>query len=344
MSDSIQIPKGPLPPNYLTESRGHILISVGVLFMVLDITAFILRTISRRMKRVPLGWDDILIIPALVFNLVLAVVLMLMIPYGGVGHHTLVTAMNDPGKFVFLSKASLLVTPILYIFAVNLSKGAIIQMFLRIFTVGPARQVTQVVGVLLILQTIAIFFTIIFQCKPVSLLWTATERGTCIDTQKFFAYTSIPNIITDLAILVLPMPTIWNLKATLQLKIGITITLLTASIGIIASILRTVGFFTIHIFQDPTWLNVTVFAYSIAEPGTYFLAACFPTYRPLISYIGSERFLSTFNTSYWRGSKKYGNITRSGEDSEQGDTRGAGQSKDSRDVVHVESIGLAERG
>ncbi|KAF4632946.1 hypothetical protein G7Y89_g5178 [Cudoniella acicularis] len=340
MSDSIQIPSGPLPPNYLTESRAHILISVGVLFMVLDITAFGLRAISRRIKRVSFGWDDVLIIPALIFNLVLDVLLMLMIPYGGVGHHTLVTALDDPGKFVFLSKASLLITPILYICAVNLSKGAIVQLFLRIFTLGWTRHVAHLIGVILIAQTIAIVFTVIFQCKPVSLIWTTAERGSCIDTQEFFAYTSIPNVITDFAMLVLPLPTIWNMKATVQLKIGVTITLLTASIGIITSILRTIGFFTIPLFKDPTWLNVTVFAYSIAEPGTYFLAACFPTYRPLIWYVRSERLLST---SYWLRSKKYGDITRSG-DSGQGYTKQTEQSKGTKRVVHEESIALAEGG
>lgn len=76
MSNGIQIPKGPLPPNYFTEYRGHILIIVGILFVVLNLIAFGLRAISRRIKYVPLGWDDILIIPALVFNLVLDVMLM----------------------------------------------------------------------------------------------------------------------------------------------------------------------------------------------------------------------------------------------------------------------------
>lgn len=76
MSNSIQIPKGPLPPNYFTEYRGHILIIIRVLFIVLDITAFGLRAVSRGIKYVPLGWDDILIIPALIFNLVLDVMLM----------------------------------------------------------------------------------------------------------------------------------------------------------------------------------------------------------------------------------------------------------------------------
>lgn len=107
--------------------------------------------------------------------------------------------------------------------------------------------------------------------------------------------------------------------------------------------MRTIGFFTIPIFSDPTWLNINLYAYTIAEPGTYFLAACFPTYRPLIRYVKSERFRSTFRTGYWMGSKKYGNITTNGEESTQGNSKQTEQTKGS-DIVHEASIDLAERG
>jgi len=44
-----------------------------------------------------------------------------------------------------------------------------------------------------------------------------------------------------------------------------------------------VGFFRVNIFRDSTWVVVDLFSYAIAENGTYFLAACFSTYRPLIT-------------------------------------------------------------
>lgn len=153
----------------------------------------------------------------------------MLIPYGGVGHHTIVTPKNAPAKFRFLSLEAHLIIPVLYILSVNLSKGAIVQMFLRILKTGWARHATIAVGVILILQTIAILLTIIFQCQPLSTVWTTLKRDSCIDIQSFFAYSSIPNIVTDIAILVLPLPSIWNMNASVQLKFGITITLLTGS-------------------------------------------------------------------------------------------------------------------
>jgi hypothetical protein len=60
--------------------------------------------------------------------------------------------------------------------------------------------------------------------------------------------------------------------------------------GIVASIIRTTGFFHDNkIFADPRWETVDLFAYSIAEPGSYFLAACFSSYKVLGNYIKREK-------------------------------------------------------
>ncbi|KAF7887002.1 uncharacterized protein EAF02_003649 [Botrytis sinoallii] len=108
---------------------------------------------------------------------------------------------------------------------------------------------------------------------------------------------------------------------------------------ILASILRAVGIFTVPIFEDPGWLNVTVFAYTVAEPGTYLLAACFPTYRSLFSYLKSERLRSTLDAtkSFTTRSQKYGNITRNPGDSGKGYMKQVDDSRDTNNLVEEES-------
>jgi hypothetical protein len=71
--DTITFPQGPLPANYNTENRSHVLLGVGVTFIVLEIIAFALRVTARRINHVPFGWDDSLMIPALILNLAVAV-------------------------------------------------------------------------------------------------------------------------------------------------------------------------------------------------------------------------------------------------------------------------------
>lgn len=52
-----------------------------------------------------------------------------------------------------------------------------------------------------------------FQCRPLAFWWDKTIRGgTCFDIQLFFHAQSLPGFVLDLAIMVLPMKTIWNLK------------------------------------------------------------------------------------------------------------------------------------
>jgi hypothetical protein len=58
--------------------------------------------------------------------------------------------------------------------------------------------------------------------------------------------------------------------------------------GIVVSILRFVGFFHSQIFADPAWESVNLMCYTLAEPGTYFLAACFPTFRPLLRSVSTH--------------------------------------------------------
>ncbi len=50
----------------------------------------------------------------------------------------------------------------------------------------------------------------------------------------------------------------------------------------ITCILRMVIFFhSTALFNDPTYIGVRTFVYTIVEAGTYFIAACLPSLRPL---------------------------------------------------------------
>lgn len=59
---------------------------------------------------------------------------------------------------------------------------------------------------------------------------------------------------------------------------------------VVSSVIRTLGLFhTGKIFIDPRWETADVFAYSVAEPGTYSLVAGFLLYKALGRYFKRER-------------------------------------------------------
>lgn len=72
---------------------------------------------------------------------------------------------------------------------------------------------------LVIMWGFAVFFTIIFQCKPIKYFWDKSiTRGTCINLIAFGQANSISNFLIDVSILVLPLPIIWKLRLPLRRK------------------------------------------------------------------------------------------------------------------------------
>jgi hypothetical protein len=80
---------------------------------------------------------------------------------------------------------------------------------------------------------IAETFSAIFQCWPVEYVWDKSiEGGHCVNQNALFQFWSVPNIATDTAMLVLPMPTIWNLQMSKIQKLGLTFTFLLGSMRV----------------------------------------------------------------------------------------------------------------
>ena len=73
---------------------------------------------------------------------------------------------------------------------------------------------------------IAINFVATFNCIPVDKYWKPKLSGTCIDTYEAFLGASIPNLITDFFLLLLPLPMLWRLHISWRSKIGLILVFL----------------------------------------------------------------------------------------------------------------------
>jgi hypothetical protein len=70
----------------------------------------------------------------------------------------------------------------------------------------------------------------IFQCTPIAKAWNPTIAGHCINLKGSFIGNAVPNILTDMAILTLPMPQVWRLHTTLVQKCQLSIIFLLGSL------------------------------------------------------------------------------------------------------------------
>jgi hypothetical protein len=145
---------------------------------------------------------------------------------GGLGHHIEVVT---PSEVVSFTKSKLALI-YLYIAAVTLPKLAILALYLRLFKDRGYRYAAfAIAGILVISVGIAwVLSTVI--CTPFAYNWDTTiPGGKCLNKGLMYTMMSLPNIGTDFAIFILPMPIIWKLQMSRNQKIGLVITFATGS-------------------------------------------------------------------------------------------------------------------
>lgn len=52
-------------------------------------------------------------------------------------------------------------------------------------------------------------------------MWDPSVKGRCINIHEYFIGIAVPNIITDIALLVMPLPYMWRLQVPLPKKIAL---------------------------------------------------------------------------------------------------------------------------
>ncbi|TVY27489.1 putative membrane protein [Lachnellula hyalina] len=172
----------------------------------------------------------------------------------------------------------------LYPGAVTFPKLSIVCLYLRIFTKKRYQYAAYAICAILVINLIILWCFDFAMCVPFRYQWNKLIHGHCIDQNALFTWISIPNLVTDVAILALPLPVIYQLKCTRGQKVGVTITVLTGSFGIITAIVRFVIFLTVPLAKDLSYYGARVTIWTTVEPGVYLIAACLPSLRPLLNY------------------------------------------------------------
>ena len=149
---------------------------------------------------------------------------------GGVGYHVERWVVYDPMKIFDWAKV-LFVVELTYLLSVCMGKLTILAIYARIFTSKGMLYTTYTLAGVVIASWFGSSIACILQYLPVGCQWDPNATGYCrsFDILAFFRYLSLPNIITDVFMLVLPMPMIWQLKLSRSQKFGLTGVFLTGS-------------------------------------------------------------------------------------------------------------------
>ena len=149
--------------------------------------------------------------------------------YGGAGRHAAYWDITNPSMIGTWAKL-IYVVEMTYFLAVCLSKVAILALYLRIFRNKLELVTTYVLVGVVVTTWLSETIAACLQCLPFEYQWDKIiPGGHCFNQQDYYRYVSVPNFVTDVVMLILPLHMVWMLNTSRMQKVGLTFVFLTGS-------------------------------------------------------------------------------------------------------------------
>jgi hypothetical protein len=155
-----------------------------------------------------------------------------IVKLGGAGQHVEAVLIQDPTGGIVMTRNKIdKAVELIDLAAITGSKLVILCLYMRIFNTDRRYQIaTYLVGSIIVLTWLAAFILSFSICKPFAFQWDhSIPGGKCGDIMGTYAFISVPNITTDLMMLVLPLPALYRLHVDFATKVGLFATFLTGS-------------------------------------------------------------------------------------------------------------------
>ncbi|KAL4965977.1 uncharacterized protein BDV14DRAFT_199428 [Aspergillus stella-maris] len=275
---------------------------VTIVGLVLCCIAVALR-LAARLLRANIGLDDATALVALASVIAISVI-GLINSERGLGKDIWLIAFDDITKFL----QSFFAVEALYVVTVALTKISMLLLYLRLFPGERFRLASKVVLAFTIAWGLGCLFATIFLCRPVSYfwhMWDGEHEGSCGDHEALLWGGAVINIVLDVVIIVLPLPTVFKLQMKAEKKVWVFVVFLVGLVVTLVSVLRFVySLLNFDMTVNPTKSIVKPSIYSIIEIDLSLICTCMPGIRAFASHIHTLIFgePKTLKSTYASGS------------------------------------------
>ncbi|OGM45840.1 hypothetical protein ABOM_006067 [Aspergillus bombycis] len=257
---------------------------------VLAVVSIVLRFVARHIRRVTVGADDYLIVASLALLFTISGIALGMIHYG-LGYNQ----VDLPAESSLMVAKLLYVFEIFYVINLLTIKLSILMMYRRIFTnISRLFRVgAMICGAVVTLWATAFVPAAIFQCTPVAKAWDIDIPGHCISLQLAFYCVALPNILTDVAILSLPIRSCWQLHRSILYRLSLIGIFMMGIFVVGVSIYRFTTLFLYSPHNVPGTIGPSTI-WSVIECAVGIVCACLPTITPVLRIVCHK-----FNCPCW---------------------------------------------
>ncbi|KAH6887135.1 hypothetical protein B0T10DRAFT_407061 [Thelonectria olida] len=276
----------------LSEDKRPVIIAVSVTTWVLAFLTLMMRVVGRRIKGLNLWLDDWFIVAALIAALGHVIGMAGYATSRGVGQH--VWAGKPDATYAWA--LGLFMAEIFYTLTLWLTKLSILAFYWRSFGVWRSmRWPIWALAAIVSSWGIALLLVTILQCSPTRAAWArydpdnplpASEYHCRIDQMQFFYGNAVPTIVTDVMLMLLPLPYVWRLHLPAGGKLALSGIFLVGIFVTVVSVIRLVLLLRTDLVNpDITWNFVSVGVLTIVEGNIAVVCACLPFAKPVLKKI-----------------------------------------------------------
>ncbi|KAK1451877.1 TAM domain methyltransferase [Colletotrichum melonis] len=288
----------------LSESRVASIIGALSCTWALAAIAVALRFLARRIQSNKLWLEDWLITVSLTAAAVhVFISIGYMIP-NGTGKHIWVAPTSATRAWAI----GLFVSEVAYTVTLSTVKWSTLALYWRIFNARKSIRyyIWAMTGIVLA-WFIAVILVTIFQCLPVHAFWArydtvnplSSDQYTCgVDVKMFFKGNSIPNIITDALVVLLPIPYVWKLQLHKAQKFALAGIFALGTFVTVVSMARLNVILLVDLTSpDITWNFIDTIIWTNVEANTAIICACLPCLKPILNLALNGRLKSSIKRS-----------------------------------------------
>ncbi|PSR83338.1 hypothetical protein BD289DRAFT_453866 [Coniella lustricola] len=257
------------------------LLTCSIIFGVIPTIAVILRLVARRIAHRKLDAADYLILFAWLMTVALATTCVLETIYGGFGWHRLDVIAQYSEQVIVNYHIITMPLEIFWTLSISVSKMSLLLLYVKVFPLSRLTIVSKMTFVFVGLLAVSGVLTTLLICQPIQRNWYIHTPGHCGSLKAAFGIYGVLNLVTDVMVLALPIPSLVGLKLPALRKCGLVATFAVGFLTCVASVVR-LAFLTTMDYLDITYSGVPFILMSVVEPSLAVTLACVPLLRPLL--------------------------------------------------------------
>lgn len=265
------------------------LVRAAIAAIIIDTLIVAAKTFSRHgIAKLRFWWDD--------FWIIVGYFLLMPICGLGLAMVKVETSWSNEDRIILSLEENEILLKIIYALLQFLlasyaaTRFSILALYLRIFSDRKLRTAIWALTAFVALQWLGFAITSVFQCIPVYHFWDRAVEGTCVDVDKFYRSVTPFNLVVDIVLVLMPLPTVWQLKATNTRKWALTLLFGIGLAALVASAVR------LSVYQKhtakwlaPSYTNIMIL-WLVVEPSIYLIAACLPAMHHIVAAAVPKRF------------------------------------------------------